>query len=267
MEASGKAMNDVWVCFFTYTCIICTDFIHLIQAYDFMNEFWVQLNTSGGGPSPRWGASGGIDPTDTPNSGNDVSNGFNIAGGSDLESNFPLSEVWELNITGTLASDLNTLQGVWRNLSLSSRIPGKSDAGGTLVPKTQARPARIAISGGCGQTSSPLFSNLTCVDPNTIVVTVNPSSSTSIPPCPAPRLGPVMVPNLSSASSLFASQAFLLLGIFNSTDWNDQSGLSKGEVVCSSSVWRFLGSLALLNIYEGGSGCRYRCMGQTITHR
>lgn len=190
------------------------------------------MTTSGDGPSSRWGASGGIDPTDTPNSGNDVSNGFIIVGGSDAESNFPLSEIWELNITGTLASDVNSLQGIWRDLSLSSNVPGKSDSGGALVPKSQARPARIAITGGCGQNSSPLSANLTCIDTSTFVLTADPGSSASIAQCPAPRLGPVVVPNLNSASASFASQAFLLLGTFNESMWNDNGGLEKGEVVC-----------------------------------
>lgn len=190
------------------------------------------MTTSNDGPSPRWGTSGGIDPTDTPNSGNDVSNGFIIAGGSDADSNFPLSEIWELNITGTLASDLNSLQGIWHDLSLSSNVPGKSDSGGALVPKSQAQPARIAITGGCGQSSSPLSANLTCVDPSTFVLTADPGSFTSIAQCPAPRLGPVLVPNLSPASASFTSQAFLLLGTFNESVWSDNGGLEKGEVVC-----------------------------------
>ncbi|GJJ07332.1 hypothetical protein Clacol_001533 [Clathrus columnatus] len=221
MGSSNEPLNDVW-------------------AYDFLNEFWVSVDTTNNGPSPRWGTSGGIDPTDTPNSSNDVSNNFTIVGGSDMVSNFPLSEIWELSLTGTLASDFDTVQGVWRNVSLSSRVLGKSDAGGALVPKTQARPTRIVASGGCRQNSSPLSPNLNCVDSSTVVLTVDPGSSTSINQCPAPRLGPVMVPNLSSASASFASQAFLLLGTFNDSMWNDNGGLNNGEVAVldvDTGVW------------------------------
>ena len=48
---------------------------------------------------------------------------------------------------------------------------------------------------------------------------------------PAPRIGAALAPNLNSASASFEQQVFLLLGTFNSSEWQDDGGLDKGEVV------------------------------------
>jgi len=44
-----------------------------------------------------------------------------------------------------------------------------------------------------------------------------------------------MVANMNGASSSFSSQAFLLLGTFDSNKWDDAGGLSRGEIVRHSS--------------------------------
>ncbi|KAF8528839.1 hypothetical protein BU17DRAFT_79994 [Hysterangium stoloniferum] len=209
--ANNEALGDVW-------------------AYSFLNQFWVEVNVSGPAPSPRWGTFGGIDPANVADSANNVSTVFNIGGGSNNEIVFASSDLYQLVVTGTLAADLTTIQGVWKNISLSSFLPGKTDAGGALISQTQARPARIVVTGGCGSNAAPLLTNISCVDPANYVLTVSPQSSISPAQCPAPRLGPVMVPNLSGASTAFLSQSFMLLGIFDGSAWNDDGGLSKGEV-------------------------------------
>ena len=201
------------------------------QAYDFQDQFWTSVTLYGTPPSPRWGAHGGIDPANVATSANNVSTALNIAGGADNKTALSSSDLWQLNVTGTLASDLITIQGVWSNLPLSSPLPGKIEAGGAIISQTQATQARIVISGGCGPNANPTHADVSCVDPSSYVLTVSPTSSITIGQCPAPRLGPVLVPNLNTASSTFASQAFMLLGTFDPSRWNDGEGLSKGEVV------------------------------------
>ncbi|KAF8489109.1 hypothetical protein JB92DRAFT_2756248 [Gautieria morchelliformis] len=211
-KGSGQqALNDVW-------------------AYDFQNQFWTDVALAGTPPQARWGALGGIDPASRPSSANNLSNVFNIAGGADSNAPFPSSDMWQLNVTGTLASDLFNIQGVWTNNSLTSPLPGKSEAGGAVISQSQATQTRIAVSGGCGPSVNTTNTNVSCVDPATYVLTVSPSSSITIGQCPAPRLGPVLVPNLNTASGSFVSQTFMLLGTFDSSAWNDSGGLAKGEV-------------------------------------
>lgn len=234
----------------------------LSQAYNFQNQFWTSIRLIGTPPSARWGAVGGIDPVIMPSSGNNVSTIFNIAGGANNQTAFPSSELWQLNITGTLASDLFTIQGVWENISVpSSPLPGKVEAGGALISQSQATQTRIAISGGCGPGISPTNTNVSCIDPSTYVLTVSPSSSMSVGQCPAPRLGPVLVPNLNTASSSFASQTFMLLGTFDTSSWNDSGGLSHGEVVSLMAISGHSTNV----LYLGSIRCRRRHMGTSAS--
>lgn len=203
-----------------------------MQAYDYLNEFWVNVSLAGSPPAPRWGTVGGIDPAVIPGSGNNVNTTFYIMGGSNSQQSFPSSDAWQLVVTGTLASDVMSVQGQWQNNPLTSNLPGKTEAGGALISASQASGPRIVISGGCASSVSPLNANDTCVDPSTYVLTLPSGTSVSPSQCPAPRLGPAIVPNLNLASTSFISQAFMLLGTFDPSQWNDSGGLARGEVVC-----------------------------------
>ena len=46
----------------------------------------------------------------------------------------------------------------------------------------------------------------------------------------------VMVPNYNSLSQSFSSQALVMLGLFNESDWEDGNGLRNGEVVSSTHL-------------------------------
>ncbi|KIJ56497.1 hypothetical protein M422DRAFT_22661 [Sphaerobolus stellatus SS14] len=210
--SDGSALGDVW-------------------AFNFLFQLWAQLTTTGPNPSPRWGTAGGIDPAVEPTSGNNVSTVFHIAGGTDGKAIFPSTELYRLVVTGSLAQDTSSITGDWQVISTSNALSGKLDGGGTLISQTQASDARIVISGGCGSNSNPGSTpDVSCVDPSTDVFTVDPSTAFSPPQCPVPRLGPVLVPNYNSASSAFNSQSFMLLGLFDTSSWNDSDGLARGEV-------------------------------------
>ncbi|CAA7259749.1 unnamed protein product [Cyclocybe aegerita] len=206
--SEGQPLSDIW-------------------EYDFNNQFWSAVELSTSGPSARWGASGGIDIRVPPVQDPVVpgpNNTIYFAGGFDGTNADPLSDVWRLHLSGTLSSNLPDSVGAsWDRVRIGT-LPGRISQAGTVVGQ------QVISAGGC-DSSSPLSSaNISCALQDSFIVDVQ--RQTAIPPgsCPPPRVGPVMVPNLNSFSSSFASQAFLLLGIFNTSLWQDSDGLTQGEV-------------------------------------
>ncbi|KAG5221602.1 Dynein regulatory complex [Salix suchowensis] len=132
------------------------------------------------------GFSGGDRLTDTPSSRPVVpgpNNTFYIAGGFNGATTQPLSDVWMLNVSGTLSSNLpDSVAASWQRVSITPRYRRK------------------------------------------LTKVISPDG------CPAPRLSPTVISNTNPFSTRFASQAFLLLGIFNASLWDDGGGLEKGEV-------------------------------------
>lgn len=199
-----------------------------VQEYDFLDQFWAPVAISSGGPSARWGAAGGNDHRVVylPTPG--LNNSFYLAGGQDQNSISPLSDVWRLNISGTLsANNPRQVFGSWEPLSVPTLPPFQGPAG-TIISQ------QVISSGGCKATS-PTNTNNTCAVGDSFIINTSSRSSISPASCPAPRYQGVMVPNMNGASSSFSSQVFLLLGTFNPYMWDDARGLSRGEVVCYSS--------------------------------
>ncbi|KAJ7638799.1 hypothetical protein FB45DRAFT_1133214, partial [Roridomyces roridus] len=199
----GSALSDVW-------------------EYDFNNQFYAQVNISPGGPSPRWGSSGGIDPRVAPMA-DPVLPGPNntiwLWGGENGQTTF--SDLWRLNMSGTLSSNLpDHAVGSWEPIPLNT-IPGLVAQGGGVLFSD------VIFSGGCNGTTNAVDS---CASQNTYIVDGAGRSGVAAVNCPAPRLSPTLVPNPSSFSPNFAFQMLLLLGTFNSSLWDDGNGLKSGEV-------------------------------------
>lgn len=193
------------------------------QEYDYTNQFWSQIILSSGAPPPRWSASGGRDYR-TPADAASANTSFYMSGGTDGHSMFPVDEVWRLEISGTLSSNLaeNDTFGSWSSQTIGN-ISGSAVNQASAVLGTSI----VSVS-GCNTTTDP--SN-TCAGSNSYVVNAGPSpSEISPPPCPAARYGGALVFNPSGASSSFASQVFLILGTFDSSYWDDQGGLRRGEI-------------------------------------
>jgi hypothetical protein len=114
--ANGKGLSDVWVRIrFVISCL----FPHLPhQEFDYVSQFWSNINISPGGPSARWAASGGSDPRTPFSPLQGLNNSFYLAGGNDGTAAYPLSDVWRLNISGALSSNLpnNYIFGRYVNL-------------------------------------------------------------------------------------------------------------------------------------------------------
>ncbi|KAF9534342.1 hypothetical protein CPB83DRAFT_844074 [Crepidotus variabilis] len=204
--SDNTALSDVW-------------------EYDFTNQFWSQVQLSAGGPSPRWGASGGIDIRVAPIQDQLVpgpNNTIYLAGGFDGKAVDSLSEVWRLNISGTLSSNLpSSVMASWDRLDIGN-LPGRIEHSGTVISQ------QIVSAGGCP--SLPEGSDVNCATQDSFILDTQRRSTLSPGACTAPRVGPVVVPNLNAFSSAFTSQAFVLLGTFNSTTWKDSDGLTRGEV-------------------------------------
>ncbi|KIY49182.1 hypothetical protein FISHEDRAFT_58127 [Fistulina hepatica ATCC 64428] len=204
-----------------------------VWEFDYTNQFWSEITVTNGGPA-RWGASGGIDirvdpvqdPTlSAPNNTIYLSGGYN---GSKL---FDLSNAWRLNISGTLSSNLpNDTYASWEQLDVSADLPSLLYEGGTMVEEKI-----VSISGTNSTTDATQYAlQGSYVLDTTTGQAISPSG------CPAPRLGPVVVPNMNSYSTGYVSQTFLLLGTYNSSLWDDGGALEKGEVAIldsSAGTW------------------------------
>ena len=195
-----------------------------LQEYDFNNQFWSQVNVFHDvGPLPRWGGSGGIDIT-TPTVQDPLLSGPNstlyLAGGFDGTRTASLSDVWRLHVSGTLSSNLpNDTVARWDQLTIGN-LPARVGQAGTVISQ------QLISVGGCNSTGC------TQEQDDSYVVDVQRNEAVSPNPCPAPRTGPVLVPNMNRVSTSFSSQAYLLLGVLNTSQWQDDNGLKNGEVVC-----------------------------------
>jgi hypothetical protein len=165
-------------------------------------------------------------------------NSFYLTGGFDGTSTNPLSDVWRLNISGTLSSNLpNSVNGTWDHLTIGN-LPGRIYQAGTVLMQD------VVVSSGCNSTTDM---SISCATQDSFVLDIQQKSAISPPPCPAPRVGAVIVPNENTFSSAFASQLFFLLGTFNTSLWQDDHGLAQGEVVSVLfSSYEFLPNLIRL---------------------
>lgn len=207
--SDGEPLSDVW-------------------EFDYNNQFWSHVNTSSSPATPALlGAVGGIDTNIPFNSSGSSgpTNTFLLMGGirssgSQL-SPVPLSEVWQLDISGTLSSNLlNSLVGTWSKSAVGNNT-AVSGEGGTVVKQ------QLVAFSGCIDTPSP---NPSCAQPYSFVTDTSTGLSALPAPCAVPRIGAAVVANQNTFSSSFKSQVFVLLGLFNSSIWDDGGGLKKGEV-------------------------------------
>lgn len=128
-------------------------------------------------------------------------------------------------MSGTLSSNLpNDTKAIWESVTLQNKsLPLIGGSASSTV--FQGSQEHIIAVGGCDSSGS------NCANGRSYVINVDSAASTSPNGCPAPRIGAALAPNLNSASASFEQQVFLLLGTFNSSEWQDDGGLDKGEVV------------------------------------
>ncbi|KAG6850041.1 hypothetical protein H0H93_002050 [Arthromyces matolae] len=194
-----------------------------IWEYDFINQFWSEVNVSPGSPLPRWGAGGGIDSSTAPIQDLSVpgpNNTFYLSGGYDGHDADSLSDIWRFNVSGTLSSNLpDDVNGSWDHLKIGN-LPAKVNVSSAVIGH------QVVLTGGC---SSPSV-NGTCADQDTYIIDAQQQSGTTFSVCPAPRTSPVLVRNFNQFTSTFASQIYLLLGTVDTAQWDDGGGHNEGEV-------------------------------------
>lgn len=169
-------------------------------------------------------------------------NTFYLSGGSEDTSLEPLSDLWKFEVAGVLTSNNPTsVIGSWTKLDVDGTLPSAIRLGSAVMPS-----ARVVMSGGCNSETD----GDSCAQQDSHVISIGSDSSSFISPagCPAPRVGPgsfifythtyvvseirtVIVPNFNNFSQSFNSQALMLLGLFNDSQWDDGNGLKQGEVV------------------------------------
>ncbi|GJE84122.1 hypothetical protein PsYK624_001970 [Phanerochaete sordida] len=204
MGTGGAPLDDVW-------------------EFDYNNEFWSQATISGTGPSGRFAAAGGNDPS-TSFDLVSLSNSFYVAGGFTGGSATSLSDVWRLNLTGTLSSNVHGVEGAWEQIHLQNTSLPSIGGSATTVLLSETHQHVVAV-GGCDTDSG---SAAACALPQSYVLDIDAKSNTAPSYCPAPRIGASLAQNLISTN--FQSQLFLLLGTFNTSQWQDDNGLEQGEV-------------------------------------
>jgi hypothetical protein len=218
-----------------------------LQEFDYNSQFWAQVNMSSSPATPPalQGAVGGID-TNVPfnQTASLPINSFYLMGGVSSSgsklSPVPLSEIWQLDISGTLSPNLQTsLVGTWSKKSAGNNTAVAGE-GGTIVKQ------QLVAFSGCIGTPNP---SLSCAQPYSYVTDAGTGLSVSPAVCAVPRIGTAVVANKNTFSSSFNSQVFVLLGLFNSSLWDDSGGLQKGEVV-SWNNFLYLGCIVFTRLYN-----------------
>lgn len=204
------------------------------QEFDYTSQFWGAVSISGDQPPARWGAAGGNDRR-TPFNSLTLTTSLYVAGGFTADGSETLSDIWQLDLSGTLSSNNPTsLNGKWTQTQLHNKsLPQVGGAAGAVV--FEGSKQHIAAIGGCSTASG---STAACAQPEAFVLDVDDSSNTNPSFCPPPRVGAAIAPNLNTASSTFAQQVFLLLGTLNTSQWQDDGGLRNGEVVCDDDWYK-----------------------------
>jgi hypothetical protein len=167
-----------------------------------------------------------------------------MSGGADRSRVYPLSDVWRLDISGALASNLpDSASGTWEKLTVGS-------SGARFGQASAVVGTKIVGTGGCNSTQDNQRG--ACPGTDSYILDARTTREVAPGPCPAPRTGSVMVRNYNAFSPTFSSQVFLLLGTVNSSLWNDGKGLENGEIVCASGI--ALSSAICLLLYVGYLG-------------
>jgi hypothetical protein len=147
-----------------------------------------------------------------------------LAGGTNNSEIYSLSDVWQLQLTGTLSSNNpDSVNGVWVSSTIGS-LPNFNGQAGTVIQQN------IIAAGGCSG-SIATDTNYSCATQDSFVIEVSAGQTLDPTNCAAPRVGGTLVMNANGASSSYTKQAFLLFGLYNTSQWQDGNGLESGEVV------------------------------------
>ena len=179
-----------------------------------------------GSPAPRWGAISGGDPPSQVNS--QIQTVSWLAGGQDASQLFGWDEIWQLQIDGTIAQNIQNAIATWTKTTAQVPADFKTKtgaAGAVLRPPTNAQYSLLSF-GGCDGT---LEGNATCAGGDSHSVTINTGGNSwnSIPQCPSARYGAVVAQN---HNSMFSQQVFMLFGLSDPNQYDDANLTTHGEI-------------------------------------
>jgi hypothetical protein len=166
---------------------------------------------------------GGSDPTQSIRNPNppDFKNTVHLFGGSNATHALSLSDAWRLTVDGAISGNIQTVAAQWENIQWSESLPLKSGAASAVLPSNT-----VVIYGGC----TDLPDDASCAGQDAYIMHTSSGITTPAPPCPAARVGGLLVPNYNTFSSSYQSQVFLFLGA-HGQGWD----VEDGEVVSTKT--------------------------------
>ena len=179
-----------------------------------------------GSPAPRWGAISGGDPPSQANT--QIQTVSWLAGGQDASQLFDWDEIWQLQIDGTIAENIQNAIATWTKTT--AQVPAgfktKTGAAGTVMrPLTNPQYSLLSF-GGCDGT---IEGNATCAggDAHTVVAGSDGNSWNIITQCPSARYGAVLAQN---HNDMFSQQVFMLFGLSDPNQYDDTNLTTRGEI-------------------------------------
>ena len=198
------------------------------QEFDFTGQFWwnIEVNATTGSPAPRWGAISGGDPPSQANL--QIQTVSWLAGGQDASQLFGWDDIWQLEIDGTIAENIQNAKATWTKIS--AQVPAgfktKTGAAGTVMrPLTNPQYSLLSF-GGC---DGVIEGNVTCAngDAHAVVASTAGNTWNTIAQCPSARYGAVLAQN---HNDMFSQQVFMLFGLSDPNQYDDGNLTTHGEI-------------------------------------
>jgi hypothetical protein len=199
-----------------------------LQEFDFTGQFWwkIDIGTTDN-PAPRWGAISGGDPPSQANT--QIQTTSWLAGGQDATQLFGWDELWQLEIDGTIAQNIQNAKANWTKISaqVPADVRRKTGAAGTVLRPLVNPQYSLLSFGGCDDV---LEGNATCAGGDAHSITASGSGGerwNTIAPCVSARYGASLAQN---HNDLFTQQVFMLFGLTDPSLYDDADPAAHGEI-------------------------------------
>jgi hypothetical protein len=141
---------------------------------------------------------------------------------------FALDELWQLQVDGTIAENIQNAVAVWTKITASvpADLKKKTGAAGTVLrPLTNPLYSLLSF-GGCDVV---VEGNATCAggDAHAVIASTTGSSWNTIGQCPSPRYGASLAQN---HNDMFSQQVFMLFGLTDTILYDDADLSTRGEI-------------------------------------
>ena len=151
-----------------------------------------------------------------------------LAGGQDGSQLFGWDELWQLEVDGTIAANIQTATATWTKVT--AQVPAafktKTGAAGTVLrPLTNPQYSLLSFGGCDGVT----VGNATCAsgDAHAVIAGTSVNTWSTIAECPSARYGAVLAQN---HNDMFSQQVFMLFGLSDPNLYDDGDLSTHGEI-------------------------------------